>query len=73
MDMPPIEVLLVPTYEPTGPFGAKSVSEIPTNGPAPAIGNAIFHATGIRLRQIPFTPERVLQALKEREGTKGKR
>jgi len=73
MDMPPIEVLLVPTYEPTGPFGAKSVSEIPTNGPAPAIGNAIFHATGIRLRRIPFTPERVLQALKEHEGTKGRR
>jgi len=66
-DMPPIKVLLVESFEPTGPFGAKSVSEIPANGPAPAIGNAIFHAVGIRLRQIPFTPERVLQALKEHD------
>jgi putative selenate reductase molybdopterin-binding subunit len=64
-DMPEIKVILVPTYEPTGPFGAKSVSEIPTNGPAPAIGNAIFHAVGIRLREVPFTPERVLAALKK--------
>jgi putative selenate reductase molybdopterin-binding subunit len=67
IDMPEVKVILVPTYEPTGPFGAKSVSEIPTNGPAPAIGNAIFHAVGIRLRQIPFTPERVLRALKNRD------
>jgi putative selenate reductase molybdopterin-binding subunit len=64
-DMPPIRVILVPTYEPTGPFGAKSVSEIPTNGPAPAIGNAIFHALGIRLRRLPFTPQRVLAALQD--------
>jgi putative selenate reductase molybdopterin-binding subunit len=67
VDMPEVKVILVPTYEPTGPFGAKSVSEIPTNGPAPAIGNAIFHAVGVRLRSVPFTPERVLQALKSRE------
>jgi len=63
-DMPEIKVILVPTFEPTGPFGAKSVSEIPTNGPAPAIGNAIFHALGVRLREVPFTPERVLKALR---------
>ncbi len=65
-DMPEIKVILVPTFEPTGPFGAKSVSEIPTNGPAPAIGNAIFVAVGIRLRELPFTPERVLKALNSR-------
>jgi putative selenate reductase molybdopterin-binding subunit len=64
VDMPEVVVILVPTYEPTGPFGAKSVSEIPANGPAPAIGNAIYHATGIRLRELPFVPERVLKALK---------
>jgi len=63
-DMPEVKVILVPTFEPTGPFGAKSVSEIPTNGPAPAIGNAIFHAVGVRLRELPFTPERVLETLK---------
>ena len=66
-DMPRIKVILVDTFEPTGPFGAKSVSEIPTNGPAPAIANAIFHAVGVRLREVPFTPERVLAALKSRD------
>ena len=64
-DMPPIEVILVESFEPTGPFGAKSVSEIPANGPAPAIANAICHAVGVRLRRVPFTPERVLEALRE--------
>lgn len=62
-DLPEIETILVPTYEPTGPYGAKSVSEISINGPAPAIANAIYDAVGIRLRKLPFTPERVLKAL----------
>jgi len=64
-DMPPIEVIMVESFEPTGPFGAKSVSEIPANGPAPAIANAICHAAGVRLRRVPFTPRRVLEALHE--------
>ena len=42
------------TDEPTGPFGAKSVSEIPVDVVAPAIGNAIFAATGQRIRELPF-------------------
>jgi putative selenate reductase molybdopterin-binding subunit len=63
-DLPELVTILVPTYEPTGPYGAKSVSEIGINGPLPALGNAIFHATGARLRTSPFTPERVLAALK---------
>jgi len=62
-DKPPIQTILVPSYEETGPFGAKSVSEICINGPAPAIANAIFNAVGVRLRTLPFTPERVWQAL----------
>jgi putative selenate reductase molybdopterin-binding subunit len=62
-DMPPVKIILVESYEPTGPFGAKSVSEIPANGPAPVIANAIYHATGVRLREVPFTPPRVLAAL----------
>jgi putative selenate reductase molybdopterin-binding subunit len=65
MDVPSIRAILVESHEPTGPFGAKSVSEIPTDSPAPAIANAIFAATGVRLRKIPFTPERVLSALKQ--------
>jgi CO/xanthine dehydrogenase Mo-binding subunit len=49
--------------DPTGPFGAKGVGEISLVGVAPAIANAIFAATGARVRQIPMTPERVLDAL----------
>jgi probable selenate reductase molybdenum-binding subunit len=66
-DLPELETILVPTYEPSGPYGAKSVSEISINGPAPAIANAIYDAIGVRLRKIPFTPERVLEALEEKQ------
>lgn len=66
-DMPPTEVIVVDNYEPMGPLGAKSVAEIGINGPIPAIGNAIFDATGIRLHKSPYTPERVLAALKSKQ------
>jgi CO/xanthine dehydrogenase Mo-binding subunit len=62
-DMPSITTLLIPTYEETGPFGAKSVSEICINGPMPAISNAIFHATGLRLVTPPFSSEKVFNSL----------
>jgi len=62
-DIPRIDVLLVDSYEPTGPMGAKSVGEIGINGPIPTIANAVHDAVGIRLRTTPFTPERVLAAL----------
>ena len=65
-DVPDIEVVLIPTEEPTGPYGAKSIGEIGINGPAPAIANAIYDAVGVRLYRIPFTPERVLRALRTR-------
>jgi putative selenate reductase molybdopterin-binding subunit len=65
-DKPPIRTILVPSYEETGPFGAKSVSEVCINGPAPAIANAIYNAAGIRLRTLPFTPERVWRVLNGR-------
>jgi CO/xanthine dehydrogenase Mo-binding subunit len=63
LDVPRLDVLLVDSYEPTGPMGAKSVGEIGINGPIPTIANAIYHAVGVRLRETPFTPERVLEAL----------
>lgn len=63
-DAPPIKTILIPTYEPNGPFGAKSVSEIGINGPLPAVANALENACGIRLFEAPFTPEKVLAALK---------
>lgn len=65
-DLPEIRTFLVPTYEPTGPFGAKSIAEVNINGPIPAISNAIFDAVGIRLRKPPYTPETVFAALKPR-------
>lgn len=65
-DKPEIITIMVPTYEKTGPFGAKSVSEIGINGPCPAIANAIYNAVGIRLRETPFTPEKVWRAIREK-------
>jgi putative selenate reductase molybdopterin-binding subunit len=65
LDLPEIKTLLVETVEPSGPFGAKSVGEIPLDIIAPAIANAIFNATGVRLRHLPFTPEKVWRALRE--------
>lgn len=62
-DLPRVETILVPTWEPTGPYGAKSVSEIGINGAVPAIANAIYDAIGVRIRTAPFTPEKVLRAL----------
>ena len=65
LDVPPMDIILVESYEPTGPMGAKSVGEIGINGPIPTIANAIYDAVGIRLTETPFTPERVLKAMKE--------
>ncbi len=62
-DLPPIEVMLIEEADPYGPYGAKGIGEIGTNCAAPAIANAIAHATGVRLRQLPMTPERVWRAL----------
>jgi putative selenate reductase molybdopterin-binding subunit len=63
-DLPEMETILVPTYEPTGPYGAKSVSEICINGPLPTLSNAIFDACGARMLVAPFTSERVWRALR---------
>ncbi len=62
-DLPRIQAILVDSYEPTGPMGAKSIAEIGINAPMPTIANAIYDAVGVRLRTTPFTPERVLDAL----------
>ena len=62
-DIPGMQTYLVETGDPSGPFGAKSVAEIPLYGMAPAIANAVTDALGVRVRQIPLTPERVLRAI----------
>jgi len=58
-DQPPLESILVETHEPTGPFGAKSVAEIPTNVVPPAMSNAIYGAVGARIRDLPITAEKI--------------
>lgn len=63
-EVPEIEAILVPTYEPSGPFGAKAAAEIPMDGVAPAVANAIQDAVGKRLRDLPFTPEKVWRAIR---------
>ncbi len=67
-EVPELQSILVPTYEPSGPFGAKAVAEIPMDGVAPAVANAVFDAVGVRLRNLPLTPEKVWQALQENRG-----
>ena len=64
-DSPATDVIFVQTYEPTGPFGAKSVSEISIDGVAPAMASAVHDATGIWMRELPYTSERVLSALSQ--------
>lgn len=56
---PPVKVIAVEQDESTGPYGAIGVGEPPTLGPAPAIANAIFNATGIRIRDLPLTPDKI--------------
>ena len=63
LDMPESRVYLIETIEPTTPFGVKSVADVPCYGSAPALANAVADALGVRIRQLPLTPERVLRAI----------
>jgi CO/xanthine dehydrogenase Mo-binding subunit len=63
LDMPQMTTFLVEDTEITGPFGAKSAGEVPINCMAPAVANAVYDALGVRIRSLPITPEKVLQAL----------
>ena len=67
MISPKSNPILVESIDPTGPFGAKGLGEpglVPT---AAAIGNAIYNAVGVRIKELPITAEKVLKALKEKE------
>ena len=63
-EMPALETIFVETFEPSHPFGVKAVAEIPMDGVAPAVGNAILDAVGAEVDEIPATPERVWRAFK---------
>ncbi|MBI2303929.1 MAG: molybdopterin-dependent oxidoreductase [Chloroflexi bacterium] len=67
LDMPTIEPLLVEKAHREGPFGAKGVGEPGLVGTAPAIANAIYDAMGVRIKDLPITPEKILVALREKE------
>ena len=64
-EMPDLETIFVETFEPSHPFGVKAVAEIPMDGVAPAVGNAILDACGADLFENPTTPERVWRAIKQ--------
>ncbi len=66
MDMPPIESEVLPTYEPSGPWGAKEVGEGATNPTLGMFSNAIFDAMGVRVNSLPLTYEKIWRALKEK-------
>lgn len=65
-EMPELQTIFVQTYEPSHPFGLKAVAEIPMDGVAPAVANAVYDACGVWLNEIPMTPERVWRALHQR-------
>jgi putative selenate reductase molybdopterin-binding subunit len=65
-EMPKLTTIFVETFEPSHPFGVKAVAEIPMDGVAPAVGNAILDAVGVNIDTNPITPEKVWKALKSR-------
>ena len=67
LDMGRLKVEFEHSYEPTGPFGAKSIGEIVINTPAPAIAHAIYRATGVWHRELPITPEQIAMSAMETE------
>jgi len=66
-----ISTFFASTYEPSGPFGAKGIGEAANNATAGALANAIYDAVGIRFKEAPITPEKVLDALKQNSEKKG--
>jgi 4-hydroxybenzoyl-CoA reductase subunit alpha len=67
LEMPEIESIIVESNDPEGPFGAKEGAEGAVAPVAPAILNAIYDATGIRFRELPLTPEKLLRELKKQK------
>lgn len=63
MEKPKMKIKFIENISPFGPFGAKGLGEIPLNGMAPAIANALYNAIGIRIKDLPITPEKILMEL----------
>jgi putative selenate reductase molybdopterin-binding subunit len=66
-EMPELTTIFVETFEPSHPFGVKAVAEIPMDGVAPAVGNAVLDACGVQIDDNPITPEKVWRQLRVKE------
>ncbi|MBL7192074.1 molybdopterin-dependent oxidoreductase, partial [bacterium] len=66
LDVPPLESIIIESHEPNGPFGAKEVGEGAIMPTIPAILNAIYNATGVRINELPVTPERIREAIRKK-------
>ena len=71
VDVGKVRVEFENSYEPNGPFGAKSIGEVVINTPLPAISDAIYNAIGTRFYELPITPEKIAMAVAEKEGAVG--
>jgi CO/xanthine dehydrogenase Mo-binding subunit len=67
-DVPEIESVVLEYPSASGPFGVKGVGEMTANSPIPAIVNAIYNAVGVRITELPVTPEKVLRGIEEKSG-----
>lgn len=67
MDVPDVQTILLESGDGVGPFGAKGVGEPSVCSVAPAIANAVFDAVGVRIYDLPITPEKVLKAIQEKK------
>jgi putative selenate reductase molybdopterin-binding subunit len=70
-DVPDLETVLIETENPTGPYGAKGLGEMAQLGTSAAIANAVYDAVGVRITDLPITPEKILAGLKEKEAGRG--
>jgi len=69
-DIGTVRVAFEESFEPTGPFGAKSLGEVVVNTPAPAIVHAVYNAVGVRVNQLPITPEKVFMGMQKNKSVK---
>jgi CO/xanthine dehydrogenase Mo-binding subunit len=66
LEMPPVEIILIESIDPEGPFGAKEVGQGPLLPVAPAVANAVHDALGVRIDEVPITPDKVVAALRRK-------
>ena len=68
LDVPSVKTIMAETIDPTGPYGGKGCAELSTIPVAATIANAIYDAVGVRIKELPITPEKILKELREKKG-----